>query len=195
MTLHNVWTPYNTQFEQAHSSKNTARKQVPKAIHAVTHLKRVHDKVLLDLGCGHKNDAFQLAIENLQLSYYGLDPFHQTQAENKRVITKIQNGGADIVTINNVLNTIKEERVWLDILSQARNALSAKGLLIVQIYEGDLNAQEKREGKKRQSLMPIQTRDGWQNRYTTERYLTLCQEIFPRASVIRINNSKFIFGE
>ena len=106
------------------------------------------------------------------------------------------NGQADLVTLNNVLNTIKEKEIWKGILEQAKNALKDDtGILSVLIYEGEKNSKEKaleKETGQKVELTPIKTRDGWQNRMKTEEYLPVVQEVFPNSKIVSNAGIKMI---
>lgn len=194
-----VWGIYtDNNIEQSVSSAKTARLQRPKTLKIIKDAGLHEDSpVLLDIGCGSGNKYFKDELEGLGVGYNGCDPFNQTREDNLAAIEKCMDGQADIVTLNNVLNTIPEKEVWKGILQQAKNALNPEtGMALILTYEGEKNSaerkQEKETGVKISQLMPIKTRDGFQNRMPTEDYLDVVKEIFPNAQVARVSGSKVI---
>lgn len=181
-----VWDLYFADLKkQEHDSKETARKQLPRTLKIMeaTGLSDNQPK-LLDLGCGKENEKYMAPLVAKGVEYYGCDPFNQSREVNSAAIDACMDGQADIVVINNVLNTIKEKEVWNDILLQAKNAVNPEtGRVLIVTYEGEkLAAEKKREvetGIKMERLTPTETRDGWQNRFKTEEYLDAVRSVFP----------------
>ena len=64
---------------------------------------------VLDVGCGSGNAYFKDDMKALGVDYNGCDLYNQEKETNLSAIRKCMNGGADIVTLNNVLNTIEEK--------------------------------------------------------------------------------------
>jgi hypothetical protein len=198
----NIWSIYlHGKTEQEISSAKTARLQRPKTLKIIKELNLNKNKpILLDIGCGSGNKYYQEELELSGVIYYGCDPFNKTEIENIHTVSKCKNGKSDIVTLNNVLNTIPETDVWVSILKQAHNAVNKEtGVVMILTYEGEKNASEKRQeketGKKIQTLIPIKTRDGWQNRIKTEEYLTVVKEVFPYAKIFSKGGNKIIMVE
>lgn len=196
-----IWGIYiNNKVEQSVTSAATARLQIPKTFKIIDQNNLFKEsKILLDIGCGSKNTKFKESIENKNIEYHGIDPFNKSYESNIKSIEKCMNGNADIVTLNNVLNTIPEKEVWISILEQAKNALHEKnGIAVILTYEGEKTQEEKRNeiesGYKLNSLKPIKTRDGWQNRMKTEEYLDTIKEVFPNVEIINQNGSKVILA-
>jgi hypothetical protein len=191
----NTWGVYFNDVKQEFTSKKTARIQVPRIIHKIKNLdlKFLNNKKLLDIGCGNGNKKFKKEIENLNIDYYGCDPFNQTFENNINSILSSMNGQVDFVTLNNVLNTIKEKDVWSAILNQAKNALNEKsGVLFVIIYEGTLTKKEKEFGIIKKT--PTETRDGWQNRTKTEEYLESVKAVFDYCYIENNKRGKIIIA-
>jgi hypothetical protein len=198
----NVWRIYlHGKTEQEISSAKTARLQRPKTLKIIKELNlHKNTPLLLDIGCGSGNKYYKEGLESLGVIYYGCDPFNKTEIENIYTVSACKNGKSDIVTLNNVLNTIPEKDVWISILQQAHNAVNKEsGVVMILTYEGEKNATEKRQeqetGEKIKVLTPIKTRDGWQNRIKTEEYLTVVKEIFPYAKIYNKNGNKIIMVE
>ncbi|MCY9861414.1 methyltransferase domain-containing protein [Vibrio coralliirubri] len=187
MRNNKVWDLYFAKVEQKqeHDSKNTARRQLPRTLKIMeaTGLSDGQPK-LLDLGCGRDNEKYKESLIEQGVNYFGCDPFNQKLEVNSKAIESCMDGQADIVVINNVLNTIKEKEVWKDILLQAHNAVNPEtGRVLIVTYEGEKLSSEKKQeldtGVKMTRLTPTQTRDGWQNRFKTEEYLDAIREVFP----------------
>jgi hypothetical protein len=193
-----IWGVYlGKDNHQSISSAKTARKQVPRTFKFIKNSALSTDSnVLLDIGCGIGNLDFKGQVETLGILYNGCDPFNQSSKENLKSINNCMDGKADYVTLNNVLNTIKEENIWQGILEQAKNALNPlTGVLFILIYEGGKLSHEKKNAEdtgKKIILDPIQTRDGWQNRMKTESYLSFIKNIFSNSEIINLNGVKLI---
>lgn len=129
----------------------------------------------LDIGCGvyfYKDEyKFKSFLESKGIQAFGFDPYNQSFEVNKNTVLNCQNKQCDSVSINNVLNTIKENDVIKHILLQAKNALKSDGRLFVLIHEGDRKSIE------------TPTRDGWQKNKPTKEYLELVKEVFPNCIV------------
>lgn len=195
-----IWNVYkNIETNQSISSKNTARNQVPKSIHYISSIKNKYkeNSILLDLGCGKFNEKFSKEVLSLGFEYYGCDPFNKPKNENLENLKKCIDGNANVITLNNVLNTIKEDDVIYNILQQAKNIINKEnGILIISIYEGVKTKKEKEEYKKgiKTDLKPIETRDGFQRRMKTESYLPYLENIFNYFKIVKHNGVKLIIA-
>jgi hypothetical protein len=190
-----TWGVYFNDVNQKYTSHKTARFQIPRVIHKIKSLnpKFLTNKKLLDIGCGNGNEKFKKEIENLNVDYYGCDPFNQTFENNINSIFCNMKGQADFVTLNNVLNTIKEKDVWYSILKQAKDSLNVtSGILFIIIYEGVLTKKEKNEGVIKKT--PIETKCGWQNRMKTEEYLESVNSIFDYCYIENNKRGKIIIA-
>lgn len=195
----NVWDIYlENKVTQSETSAKTARVQIPRSVKIIEsfNLSQDYHKVL-DIGCGSGNAPNKQAIESLGMEYKGCDPFNKTKEENLKVLKERWQGQSDLITLNNVLNTVPEKDVRNGILRQAKDAMKEKeGLLIVVTYEGEKTKEEKEleksSGKRMSSLSPIKTRDGWQNRMKTQDYIEEIQEVFPNSLLVTKNGSKVI---
>lgn len=126
----------------------------------------------LDLGCGsyfEDEDGITLKkfLAEKKIAAFGYDPYNQSYELNKRAVLNTHNGKADTVSLNNVLNTIKEDKVIEHILKQAQNALKKDGKIFILVYEGN------------ESNIGTQTRDGWQRNEKLDKYLELIKKYFP----------------
>tara|TARA_B100000700_G_scaffold69353_2_gene76917 strand:- start:26853 stop:28094 length:1242 start_codon:yes stop_codon:yes gene_type:complete len=197
--LAKCWQPYydNSKINQEITSAATSRSQLPRTAKFLKHF-NLQDKgtTLLDIGCGHKNEKFIDFLNDLGINYYGCDLFNQPMEVNDHAIQHCKNGQADLITINNVFNTIENDQNIIDILEQAKNSLNEKhGILNILTYEGEKNKndieKEKELGKKL-SLEPIKTRDGYQRRQKTDTYLPLVKKVFPNCKMVSHNGTKVI---
>ena len=186
-----------TEVVQAVSSSKTARAQLPKTAKTINLIKLDNkNPILLDVGCGSGNQKFKDHITELNIDYNGCDLYNQTIENNLLSISKCKDGKSDIVTLNNVLNTIAEEGVRKSVLEQCENAISDNGAVLIAIYEGEKNPQERKQeketGVKLDKLTAIKTRDGWQNRMKTSEYLDEVKAVFPNVELMNINGVKLI---
>jgi len=190
--------PDGSKVEQKIPSAKTARLQRPKTIAIIKDTKMYKDNpILLDVGCGSGNAYFKEDMKTLGVDYNGCDLYNQPKESNLATINKCMNGGADIVTLNNVLNTIAERDVRKSVLEQCKNGLNEKsGIALILTYEGEKNAAEKKweiENKQKiTELKPTPTRDGWQNRMKTDKYLEEISEVFQNVKLVSISGAKVI---
>ena len=131
--------------------------------------------VNFDIGGGRFDNATEF-LETLGVTNYIYDPFNRGDEHNENSVNKAANGQADTVTINNVLNVIKEEQNQLRTLEQAANALKAGGVAYITVFEKDKSGVGK------------QTSKGWQNNKTLKSYLPLVRKVFPNTTEKDIKN-------
>ena len=129
--------------------------------------------VIADLGGGRYDNAIEWAKEK-GATLYVIDRFNRPeQYNNKNIKTIKASGGADLVTINNVLNVIMEKDIRKEVLKEADAYLKSNGTVYILIYEGS-GSGEGKETQKGQS---------WQNNKKTREYLDEVKEVFPNASI------------
>jgi len=129
--------------------------------------------VIADLGGGRYDNAIKWA-EDKGAKLFVIDQFNRTDEYNNKSKKSIKsNGGADIVTVNNVLNVIMEKDIRADVLKEAKGYLKGGGTIYILIYEGN-GSGEGKETQKGQS---------WQNNKKTAEYLDEVKKVFPSASV------------
>lgn len=194
-----IWGVYTGEdMVQSISSAGTARLQMPRTYQIIKELDiQKEGALLLDIGCGNGNERFASELAVFGVDYNGCDPFNKSQLENIDSISKCANGKSDIVTLNNVLNTIPEKKVWIDILNQAKDAANDDGLVMILIYEGEKLSSEKRIEKEtgnKIDLFPIKTRDGWQNRMKAKEYMDTIKSVFKNSKLINTNSGKIILA-
>lgn len=194
-----VWDVYfgKESIKQKVNSSKTARKQKPKTLKLLKLFQLIKRKELklLDIGCGDKNELFKEATLSLNYHYDGCDPFNKSLEENKSAILNKMNGQSDVVTLNNVLNTIAEPEIRASVLLQCHNALNEEsGVLFICIYEGQKTEEEKERGLSLSELEPKLTRDGWQRRAKTEVYLSEVESIFENVIMKTIAGTKIIMA-
>ena len=90
----------------------------------------------LDFGGGKFDNASEfLAQQDVESLVY--DPYNRTAEHNKEVIKKVrENGGADTITLSNVLNVIAEPDSRLAVLRNFKKLLKSGGTLYITVYEG-----------------------------------------------------------
>ena len=190
--------PDGSKVEQKIPSARTARLQRPKTIQIIKDAKLFKgEPKLLDVGCGSGNAYFKGDMEDLGVNYNGCDLYNQPKETNLSTIKSCMNGGADIVTLNNVLNTIAERDVRKSVLEQCKNGLNGElGIALILTYEGEKNSAEKKwekeNNQKISELTPTPTRDGWQNRMKTDKYLEEISEVFPNVKLVSMSGAKVI---
>lgn len=199
-SISQIWDTYYDKelSNQEITSASTARLQRPRTLKVMREANLIEQgNILLDVGCGSGNKYFKEENIDMGFDYNGCDPFNQSKEKNLESIEKCMNSNSNIVTLNNVLNTIKEKDVRLSILSQCENALNEEnGVLLILIYEGSKTVSEKRIELetmiKLKELSPLKTRDGWQNRSPISSYLSEVEQVFDFVKLISVNGVKLI---
>lgn len=131
----------------------------------------------LDIGGGRFDTATEfmkgMGVENLVF-----DPFNRSADWNRKVAMAIQDGGADTVTVNNVLNVIAEDEVIENIILQAAHALKPNGVAYFLTYEGNksgVGGVSKVKGSDIDS--------SFQRHQLTKEYLPFIQKYFADVSI------------
>ena len=98
---------------------------------------------------------------------YNHDPFARTEKENKKFVSKVSNGRADVVTSANGLNVIQEKENRQRAIAQMANVLKDDGTAYISVYEkgGDSDAQKSGV-------------DSWQEQRKTDTYVSEIEEFF-----------------
>ena len=161
------------QEAQEFSSAGTSQSQVAKGFSTVAkHIGWKPDTLNVDLG-GGKYDHGVKFLAGHGVESHVLDPFNRPEEHNKKVAETVKaRGGADTVTLFNVLNTIKEPEVHLDVLKAAQSHLKPGGRLFISVYPGD-NSGVGKQTKK----------DSWQRNEKLKAYLKTVHQVFPNAGI------------
>ena len=95
------------------------------------------DTLNLDYGGGKFDNAAEyLAQQNVTNLVY--DPYNRSTQHNAEVLQKVrENGGADTITISNVLNVIAEPEARLTVLRNAKKLVKPGGNVYITVYEGN----------------------------------------------------------
>jgi len=126
----------------------TSRKQIPASFKKISW---IPGSTNLDLGAGKYPELITEALRTKNVTNTPWDPQNPS-------ISVPPEGRYDTVTINNVLNVIKNKKDRENLVLMAMRHLKYDGTLYIQIYEGD------------KSGVPKKTRDGWQNNATKNFY-------------------------
>lgn len=163
------------EYSSKHTSINSTR--LPKGFnYAIENDFMKNGDINLDIGGGKydiaTNELYKHGVTNLIY-----DPFNRSYDHNLEML-KIVNeaGGADTITILNVLNVIKEESNRKCVLLMAHETLKQGGTIIILIYEGDRK-------NARTGLSRATGNDRWQNFFAKEVYLDEIKPIFPNAYI------------
>jgi len=136
---------------QEYDSAKTARKQVGALLKkGVQRGLLKPGTVNLDLGGG----PWDLGTEFLAahgVESHVIDPYNRDDLHNESVALFLgRRGGADTVTLSNVLNVISTQGARREALLTARSMLKPDGVILISVYEGDKSGDS------------CPTRDGWQ---------------------------------
>lgn len=159
--------------DQQFTSAGTSQSQIAKGFSTVAkHIGWTPDTVNLDLGGGRYEHGTQFMAKHGVTSHV-LDPHNRSAEHNTGVADTIRaRGGADTVTVFNVLNTIKEPEVHDQVLRAAKGHLKPGGKLYLSVYAGD------KSGVGRQTK-----KDSWQRNEPTSAYLETVRKHFPNAKL------------
>lgn len=192
-----IWDVYfdSSLDNQEISSSKTARNQTPRTFKVLAGMCYPEGTKLLDVGCGSKNQAYKESVESIGINYFGCDLYNKPKQKNLDVIAACKNSQADVVSLNNVLNTVSQFEVRISILEQCHNALKEdSGILYVLIYEGTRTAKEMAEGVLASEMESMETRDGWQRRAKTEVYVSEVEEVFDNVIIGSAGGVKLILA-
>ena len=154
--------------EQEYDSKDTSVKILP-ATFTKFGLKAT-DRVL-DWGGGQ----YDIAKKAVELGYPGIkfevvDAFNRTKSHNDRILEEYAENPATVLTINNVLNVIKETDIIEDVIRESKEYLAADGVCYIKIYEGNDVDGKTGVGKV--------TSSGWQNNQPAEWYRQFAEKYY-----------------
>lgn len=173
-----LWHPGN--IKQEFDSAKTSLNQIPSSFKTIDMLHGWKpNSVNLDIGSGRlfKDEygedihKFTIALKSKGVKNLGFDPFNRTFDHNTMVAQEIKQNGADTVTVNNVLNVIKEPENRNRVIKQAYSALKngPDNYAYFLIYEGNRS--------ENGSPTKIGT---WQNNIKTASYMPEIHKYFPK---------------
>ena len=154
--------------EQEYDSKDTSVKILP-ATFTKFGLKAT-DRVL-DWG-GGQYDIAKKAIEHGYpgIKFEVVDAFNRTPTHNDRILAEYAENPATVLTINNVLNVIKETDIIEDVIRESKEYLAEDGVCYIKIYEGNDVDGKTGNGKV--------TSSGWQNNQPAEWYRQFAEKYY-----------------
>lgn len=158
---------------QEYTSAATSQSQVAKGFGVLAKKNLLKPgTVNVDLGGGRYDHGTKF-MEGHSVTSHVLDPYNRSDEHNQGVARAVREaGGADSVTVFNVLNTIKEPQVHEQVLAAAKSHLRKGGALWVSVYAGD------RSGVGRRTKS-----DSWQRNEPLPKYLETVQKVFPNATI------------
>lgn len=128
----------NNTMKQEFTSANTSinKNKIP-ALFTMSKVTFEPDTVNFDIGGGRYDTATDylrgLCVRNLVW-----DKYNRAEKWNKNVINElVMCGGADTVTISNVLNVIKEQEIRHELLEMAYAFSKPTAAIYITVYEGD----------------------------------------------------------
>ena len=126
---------YNQEFTSAKTSINS--KQLPATFGKLEKMGVLKEDILIaDIGGGRYDNAIIWAsFRDIYLHIF--DPFNRNEEYNLKAISRIAHGQSDIVTVNNVLNVIKEQENRIRVIQQAYDALKNNCTAYFSVHEGN----------------------------------------------------------
>ncbi|MBQ2856626.1 MAG: hypothetical protein IJE78_05750 [Bacteroidaceae bacterium] len=127
--------------------------------------------VILDYGCGGEENQENVInyLSKFDVEYIGYDKYMPAQAKRDAIKRVRDAGGADIVTCSNVLNTIKESEVRLNILENMKKEAKPGAAIYITAWR-DPKGVEGPTGKGRYQL-----------HWKLDAYLDEIRQVFPDA--------------
>ena len=119
---------------------------------------------ILDYGCGRFNTNKEFC-EQLGYIFKGYDPYNQALEDNIEAL-EFADEGVDVITCNNVLNVIKEDKFLEDVLQHINNLADDDTNIFFTIYEGDKGG------------VGTETTKGYQRNQRTRNYLPMIEKCF-----------------
>lgn len=164
----------NEQKRQRFTSRNTSinKANIPELFSKIRN-KLEPGSVNLDYG-GGKFDNVAEYLEPLDVMNLIYDPFNRDEEHNRKVLSILRDrGGADTVTMSNVLNVIETQEHRLQALDFAKRMLKDGGTIYIKVHEGS---------KRDRELGSRQTKDDqYQLFWRPEQYLEEIRQYFPNA--------------
>jgi hypothetical protein len=148
---------------QRHTSSGTSIKQIAGVFKAWQRDGGGFQGINLDIG-GGKYDAVQAWMSKNGINCVNLvwDKFNRSAEHNDAVLEAVaDHGGADSVTIANVLNVIDDKEARRDVLLMAEQYAKIGAPVLILIYEGN---------KSGIGATPPKRPDDWQNNLKAEAY-------------------------
>jgi SAM-dependent methyltransferase len=157
--------------DQAYSSAETSLCQTPATVGLVEKRYGWEPRTInFDIGAGKCPDMLMLALDAHGVDLIAYDPYHFTDDYNAGSLELVEElDGTDTVTVNNVLNVIKEPTERAKVIRMAFQALKPGGRAYFLIHEG------KRDSRGRR------TSRGWQNNKKAEKYVPEIETVFDQA--------------
>lgn len=150
--------------KQEITSEDTSLNQTPATF---TNFRFRSTDRILDYG-GGRYDTAKRAMEQMYpgIKFEVVDEFNRTSEHNKRILDEYSKDKADVLTVNNVLNVIKEADIREDVIRESKRYLKSNGTAYFAIYEGNGSA----EGGE--------TSKGWQNNAKAEWYVPAIEKYY-----------------
>ena len=135
----------NLTFSERHAPEKTSIKQVAAGLRrGVTHKILQPGTVNLDLGGGRYDEGVKFLADH-EIENLVYDPYARTAEHNGAILERLaQEGGADSVTLNNVLNVIPTDDERSSVLDFLYRVVKPGGKALITVYEGNGTG----EGKK-----------------------------------------------
>lgn len=146
--------------KQQYTSEKTSINQIPRTHKYLVTLGR--DFKNFDNGAGKYMKGTTFLHDN-GIFNYRYDPYNVSEAENYKSLS--YKGEYTSSTISNVLNTIKEKNIQLEVIQRSYDMLKDDGFCLITVYY--------KKGNKADA-----TSNGWQWHKPLKDYLPLVKEVF-----------------
>jgi len=170
----------NPAVEPSHGySPDTSLDQVPK-LHTLG-VERgwwKRGSINADIGGGRFDTATRYLHDVAGVRSYVYD---KQLPDSARVLSILQDGGADTATIANVLNVIPAPNVRQQVLRLAQNIVKPGGLVTILTWEGKTGSGEGYVSKWKIDKTGKKVMDSWQENRVADTYLPEVRRVFPNA--------------
>jgi len=156
--------------QQEFTSANTSRNQPP-ALFSHPALSKNKGLRNIDIGGGRFEKGTQRLAEKHGIESHVFDPYNRSKEHNDSVHEMFTQNPADMATVANVLNVIKEPHHRQEVIRNAHKYIKDDGEAYFSVYEGN------NSGKGGLS------RDGWQENRPTSTYVDEIKKVFPHVTL------------
>lgn len=158
------WDPEETEQKYPSAATSINSSKLPALFNMVDFKE---GSINLDYGGGRFDNVAEYLEKEYGATNLVYDKYNRSAEHNRSVLEQVRkHGGADTVTLSNVLNVIAEESERLAVLRNCKRYLKASGTCYITVYEGNGSG----EGKE--------TKAGYQLNRKTKDYEGEIKKVF-----------------
>lgn len=168
---------YSVRTDQEHTSEDTS---IPSTASTFTHFLFNEGDRILDYGGGQYNigkDAVNYGYDG-KVTMEVVDLFNRTDRHNKKILDEFKENPADAVTVNNVLNVIKEPEIRRDVAENAKKYVKPGGIVYFCFYKGVGDDAGKGVGSVTKQNKGNEKHSSYQTKMETKAYIPELKHVF-----------------